>query len=131
MHDKRRWLPRWQRVELVELCLVQGLTRRQAAAWRRVSVSTVQYWVERRRQASEEDRVSGAWGAPQPPSRFRSSYVSACETGRRVRRAWRPSLWRNPADRLFGFHPFYLATSQSDDTSSAPIAASEPVTASK
>ena len=47
MHEKRRWLPRWQRVELVELCLVQGLTRRQAAAWRRVSVSTVQYWVER------------------------------------------------------------------------------------
>ena len=51
MHDKRRWLPRWQRVELVELCLEQGLTRRQAAAWRRVSVSTVQYWINRYRGA--------------------------------------------------------------------------------
>jgi hypothetical protein len=40
MHDTRRWLRRWQRVELVELCLVQGLTRRQAAAWRRVSSSS-------------------------------------------------------------------------------------------
>jgi len=48
MQDKRRWLPRWQRVELVELCLEQGLTRRQAAAWRRVSVATVQYWVGNR-----------------------------------------------------------------------------------
>jgi len=61
MHEKRRWLPRWQRIELVELCLVQGLTRRQAAAWRRVSVSTVQYWVERYGRAGDEDRVSGAW----------------------------------------------------------------------
>jgi hypothetical protein len=42
MQDKRRWLPRWQRVELVEKCLEEGMTRRQAAAWRRVSVSTVQ-----------------------------------------------------------------------------------------
>jgi hypothetical protein len=38
MQDKRGWLSRWQRVEL---CLGGGLTRRQAAAWRRVSVSTV------------------------------------------------------------------------------------------
>jgi len=61
MQDKRRWLPRWQRVELVEKCLEQGLTRRQAAAWRRVSVSTVQYWVDRYRAADEAERASGAW----------------------------------------------------------------------
>jgi hypothetical protein len=59
MQDKRRWLPRWQRVELVELCLKQGLTRRQAAAWRHVSVATVQYWVDRYRQAADGDRASG------------------------------------------------------------------------
>jgi transposase InsO family protein len=66
MQNKRRWLPRWQRVELVELCLKQGLTRRQAAAWRRVSVSTVQYWVGRYRQASEPERASGAWAEDHP-----------------------------------------------------------------
>jgi transposase InsO family protein len=70
MQDKRRWLPRWQRVELVELCLQQGLTRRQAAAWRRVSVSTVQYWVARYRAAGAADRV--------------------CET--RARTGWGPRL---------------------------------------
>jgi transposase len=47
MQSKRRSLPRWQRVELVEKCLVEGMTRRQAAEWRRVSVSTVQHWVDR------------------------------------------------------------------------------------
>jgi len=57
MHDKRRWLPSWQRVELVELCLEQGLSRREAAEWRRVSVSTVQFWIDRYRQASEDRRA--------------------------------------------------------------------------
>jgi transposase-like protein len=68
MQNKRRWLPRWQRIELVQLCLEQGLTRREAAAWRRVSVSTVQFWVERYRQADEADRASGVWrmNDPQP-----------------------------------------------------------------
>jgi hypothetical protein len=41
MEAKRRWLPRWQRVELVVLCLERGLTRRQATASRRMGVSTV------------------------------------------------------------------------------------------
>jgi transposase len=66
MHEKRRWLPRWQRVELVEMCLVQGMSRRQAAEWRRVSVSTVQYWVDRYRDASEQERRSGAWADDRP-----------------------------------------------------------------
>ena len=62
MQDKRRWLPGWERVELVELCLKQGRSRRQAAAWRRVSVSTVQYWIDRYRAAADAERASGAWG---------------------------------------------------------------------
>ena len=66
MQSKRRWLPRWQRVELVEKCLFEGMTRRQAAEWRRVSVSTVQYWVDRYRCACEADRVSGAWAEDRP-----------------------------------------------------------------
>jgi transposase len=49
MQDKRKWLPSWQRVELVEKCLVEGLSRRQAADWRRVSVATVQFWIDRYR----------------------------------------------------------------------------------
>lgn len=31
MQEKRRWLPRWQRVELVEKCLLDGLGGRMAA----------------------------------------------------------------------------------------------------
>jgi hypothetical protein len=46
MQSERRWLPGWQRIELVELCLERGVTRRQAGAWRCVSVAAVQH-VER------------------------------------------------------------------------------------
>jgi len=28
MQSKRRWLPSWQRIELVEKCLEEGMTRR-------------------------------------------------------------------------------------------------------
>jgi transposase InsO family protein len=66
MHSKRKWLPSWQRVELVELCLEHGFTRRQAAAWRRVSVSTVQHWIDRHRQASAAERASRAWALDRP-----------------------------------------------------------------
>jgi len=66
MQNKRRWLPRWQRVELVEKCLNEGFTRRQAAAWRRVSVSTVQYWVRRYERADEAERASGGWAEDRP-----------------------------------------------------------------
>jgi hypothetical protein len=31
MQSKRRWLPRWQRIELAELCLEHGMSRRRAA----------------------------------------------------------------------------------------------------
>jgi transposase InsO family protein len=97
MHDKRRWLPGWQRVELVELCLDQGLTRRQAAAWRRVSVSTVQYWIGRYRSASAVERASGAWAEDRPstprhqPARCSERvHDRVCEA--RERTGWGPRL---------------------------------------
>jgi transposase InsO family protein len=97
MHDKRRWLPSWQRVELVQKCLEEGLTRRQAAAWRRVSVSTVQYWVGRYRQASEVDRASGAWALDRPSTPHRQPgrvseevHDRVCESRRRT--GWGPRL---------------------------------------
>jgi transposase InsO family protein len=97
MQDKRRWLPRWQRIELVELCLEDGFTRRQAAAWRRVSVSTVQYWVGRYRSASDAERASGVWAQDRPSTPHhqprRSServHDRVCET--RERTGWGPRL---------------------------------------
>src|SRR3954463_12363990 len=97
MPDQRRWLPGWQRVELVELCLQQGLTRRQGAAWRRVSVSTVQYWIERYRSASEADRASGGWAQDRPSTPHRQParaservHDHVCEA--RVRTGWGPRL---------------------------------------
>jgi transposase InsO family protein len=103
MHDKRRWLPCWQRVELVELCLDRGLTRRQAAAWRRVSVSTVQYWIGRYRAASDADRASGAWAEDRPstphhqPARVSDAvHDRVCEARRRT--GWGPRLIASELD---------------------------------
>ena len=97
MQDKRRWLPSWQRVELVELCVERGFSRRQAAAWRRVSVSTVQFWVDRFRAATEEERASGAWAADRPstphhqPTRCSDAvHDQVCEERRRT--GWGPRL---------------------------------------
>ena len=97
MLDKRRWLPRWQRVELVQKCLGEGMTRRQAAAWRRVSVSTVQYWIERYRSASDQDRSSGTWAEDRPSTPYRQParcseqvHDRVCEA--RQRTGWGPRL---------------------------------------
>src|SRR3954449_9417872 len=97
MQDKRKWLPRWQRIELVELCVEQGFTRRQAAAWRRVSVSTVQYWVNRYRSATEADRAGGAGAEDRPstpqrqPTRVSEQvHDRVCEARRRT--GWGPRL---------------------------------------
>jgi transposase InsO family protein len=97
MHDKRRWLPGWQRVELVELCLKHGFTRHQAAAWRRVSVSTVQYWIGRYRAATDADRTSGAWADDRPSTPHRQParvseqvHDRVCEA--RERTGWGPRL---------------------------------------
>jgi transposase len=93
MQNKRRWLPRWQRIELVELCLEQGLTRREAAAWRRVSVSTVQFWVDRYRQAEEADRVSGAWAQERTSTPHRQPRLVSEEIHDRVCEARRRTGW--------------------------------------
>ena len=97
MHEKRRWLPRWQRIELVEFCLEQGLTRRQAAAWRRVSVSTVQYWIHRYRSAGEGERVSGGWADDHPCTPHHQPALSSPQVHDRVcaerrRTGWGPRL---------------------------------------
>jgi transposase len=98
MQSKRRWLPGWQRDELVRLwCVEQGFTRRQAAAWRRVSVSTVQYWVARWHAASEAERASGVWAQDLPctphrqPGRVSDAvHDRVCEM--RQRTGWGPRL---------------------------------------
>jgi transposase InsO family protein len=97
MQSKRRWLPGWQRVELVALCLDRGMSRREAASYRRVSVSTVQYWIGRYRSASEAERASGAWAQDRPstprrqPGRVSESvHDRVCET--RQRTGWGPRL---------------------------------------
>src|SRR5688500_5829545 len=66
MQCKRRWLPAWQRVELVSLCLDVGMSRREAASYRRVSVATVQHWVDRFRRAGESEREDGSWAEDRP-----------------------------------------------------------------
>jgi transposase len=97
MHGKRKWLPGWQREELVSLCLDEGMSRREAAAWRRVSVSTVQYWVERYRTASEAERADGSWAGDRPstphhqPARASEAvHDRVCEA--RARTGWGPRL---------------------------------------
>jgi len=97
MQDKRRWLPRWQRIELVEKCLEEGMSRRQAAAWRRVSISTVQYWVDRRRGASPEELRSGSWAEDRRSTpRHQPRLTSAADHDRvcreRRRTGWGPRL---------------------------------------
>src|SRR4051794_4598084 len=93
MQNKRRWLPSWQRIELVELCLQQGLTRRQAAAWRRVSVSTVQYWIARYGAASDADRASGAWARDRPSTPHHQPARVSLEVHDRVCEARRRTGW--------------------------------------
>jgi transposase InsO family protein len=97
MQSKRKWLPGWQREELVLLCLERGFTRRQAAAWRRVSVSTVQYWIARWEAASDQDRRSGRWAQDRPstphhqPARVSDEvHDRVCEA--RQRTGWGPRL---------------------------------------
>lgn len=98
MQDKRRWLPAWQRRELVQLTIDGTLTRRQAAAWRRVSVATVQYWVARYRQASETERADGSWANDRPstpkrqPRRCSEEVHDRVVAARERRPGWGPRL---------------------------------------
>lgn len=97
MHDKRKWLPRWQRVELVCLCLDRGMSRREAASYRHVSVSTVQYWIERYRQATPAEREHDSWAEDRPstphgqPARVSEAvHDRVCRARRRT--GWGPRL---------------------------------------
>lgn len=97
MQSKRRWLPSWQRRELVEKCLEEGMSRRQAAAWRRVSVATVQHWVDRHREASPEELADGSWAEDRPSTpRHQPRLTSAADHERvcaaRRRTGWGPRL---------------------------------------
>src|SRR5215208_1007937 len=97
MQSKRRWLPGWQRVELVALCLNEGVSRREAASYRRVSVSTVQYWIDRYRSASAAERASGAWAQDRPSRPHRqpgrvSDAVHDRVCAARERTGWGPRL---------------------------------------
>ena len=93
MHDKRRWLPGWQRIELAEKCELEGMSRRQAAAWRRVSPSTVQYWIDRRRAASPAELASGSWAEDRPSTPKRQPRLSSVELHDRVCAARRRTGW--------------------------------------
>ena len=97
MQCKRRWLPAWQRVELVHLCLDLKMSRREAAAYRRVSVATVQYWIGRFRTASDAARASGAWAQDRPSTPRRQPSLSSRDVHDRVcaereRTGWGPRL---------------------------------------
>ena len=97
MQSKRRWLSSWQRIELVEKCIDEGMTRRQAAAWRRVSPATVQYWIERRRAAGADEIASGSWAEDRPSTpRCQPRLTSVADHDRvcaaRRRTGWGPRL---------------------------------------
>jgi hypothetical protein len=104
MQSKRRWLPGWQRVELVCLCLDRGMSRREAASYRRVSVSTVQYWIDRYRRASELEREQGVWAEDrcstpqrQPARASEAVHDALCEA--RERTGWGTQVDRRGAGR--------------------------------
>ena len=94
MQNQRRWLPRWQRIELVEKCLSEQMTRRQAAAWRRVSPSTVQYWIERHRKASDSERRTGSWAEDRPSTPKRQPRLTSPAVHDRVCEERRRTGWR-------------------------------------
>ena len=93
MQDKRRWLPRWQRVELAEKCELEGWSRRQAAAWRRVSPATVQFWVARRRGASAAELADGSWAEDRPSTPHHQPRLTSVADHDRVCAARRRTGW--------------------------------------
>jgi len=73
------------------------MSRREAASYRRVSVSTVQYWIDRYRQADEDARRSGAWVEDRPSTPHRQPrrvseavHDRVCQA--RERTGWGPRL---------------------------------------
>jgi transposase InsO family protein len=84
-------------MELVSLCLDQNLSRREAAAYRRVSVATVQYWIDRYRSATDAERESGTWAMDRPSTPHRqpqraSEAVHDRVCAERERTGWGPRL---------------------------------------
>jgi transposase InsO family protein len=73
------------------------MSRREAASYRRVSVATVQYWIDRYRRATEAERVSGAWAQDRPSTPRRqprrvSEAVHDRVCAARERTGWGPRL---------------------------------------
>jgi transposase InsO family protein len=73
------------------------MSRREAASYRRVSVSTVQYWIDRYRQAGEHARRSGKWAEDRPSTPHRqparvSDGVHDRVCAVRERTGWGPRL---------------------------------------
>ena len=73
------------------------MSRREAACYRRVSVSTVQYWIDRYRSAGDGERRDGSWARDRPSTpRRQPARVSdevhdrVCEA--RQRTGWGPRL---------------------------------------
>jgi len=73
------------------------MSRREAASYRRVSVATVQYWIDRYRAADEAERESGAWAEHrasiphrQPGRVSEQVHDRVCEA--RERTGWGPRL---------------------------------------
>lgn len=73
------------------------MSRREAASLRLVSVSTVQYWIDRYRQASDDERASGVWALDRPSTPHRQPdrvsdavHDRVCEA--RERTGWGPRL---------------------------------------
>jgi transposase InsO family protein len=69
------------------------MSRRQAAAWQHVSVSTVQYWIERYRAASELERASGTWAGDRPSTPLRQPTRVSDEVHDRVCEARQRTGW--------------------------------------
>jgi transposase InsO family protein len=73
------------------------MSRREAASYRRVSVSTVQYWIARYQGASDAERQDGRWAEDRPstpqrqPARVSNDvHDRVCEARRRT--GWGPRL---------------------------------------
>jgi transposase len=73
------------------------MSRREAASYRRVSVSTVQYWIDRYRSAGDAERRDGSWAQDRPSTPHRQPgrvseqmHDRVCEA--RERTDWGPRL---------------------------------------
>src|SRR3954453_17385991 len=129
MQDKRKWLPGWQRIELVGLCLDRGMSRREAASFRRVSVATVQYWIDRYRRATDEQRESGDWAGEGPSTPHRQPGRVSDEVHDRVGEARRRTGWgpRLIASELGLAHATVSRCLQRRGMSRMPTPARDPV----